>query len=313
MRYLAKAAAGVLLVLAGFEITVRLFALSTDRRFVVDPVLGRVVAAGSVVRWGSEGWGTTHFTANGEIATPHSGGPNVVVLGDSHTEAFQVDDDRKFVSLAERQLWQRGRRLDLRNFGRSGGSMADFVWLTRRLRERLRPAAFVIQLEEYDFDHRAFDSSRPNFFAWRPGGRIELDHAAVLAGSKPPGIAMLGYAEHRLQQIFSKPAGAPVHGGAGGSVTLQAELLREAAGSVPVILLLLPYSPYASNSETFATLRHVLPWPYVDPSTEFLASRERGRDPRTFFNEVPAGAHLNRDGHAIVAALLAAEIERVLR
>jgi len=286
---------------------------------VVDPLLGRVVAGGSVVRWGAEGWGTTHYIANGEIATPHSGGPGVLVLGDSHTEAFQVDDERKFVSVAERWLWQRGRRVDLRNFGRSGGSMADYVWLTRQLRENLRPVAFVIQLEDGDFGPLAFDASRPNHFVMRPDGQLELAHASAPAEppARTPTLKMLAYAEERFQSD-RKPASAAAVLSARASVPLQVQLLREAAANVPVILLRLPYSPYAPTgsdaaSGDFATLCRLLAWPCIDPAAEFLASRRRGHDPRTFLNERPLEAHLNRDGHAIVVQLLADEIERVLR
>lgn len=331
LSYLGKAAGAVVLVLLSFELTVRLFALSHDRQEVADPDFGRVGAAGSTVRWGSEGRGTTHYVADGEIATPHSGGPNVLVFGDSHTEALQVDDHEKFVSVAERLLWQRGLRLDLRNFARTGASMADYVWLTRRFRERFQPTAIVIQLDEHDFDWHAFDPSRANHFVLRPDGRIEVSHFSdsSLPAQQPTtdqGIyrqfKMLGYARYRIRLLFNKPATAPPAPPSGlsttDSVTMQAELLREAAGSVPVILLRLPYSPYSSTRkdlalETFTALRRALPWPYIDPSGEFVESRRLGRDPRTFFNEVPAGAHLNADGHAIVGALLAAEIERALR
>lgn len=327
LRYLARALAAVVTVAMLGEVAVRVFALGRDRETKGDPDRGWVVPAGSVVRWGSEGWGTTHYVGDGEVETPRRGeGPTVAVLGDSHTEAYQVNDSQKFVSVAESLLWRRGKRLDLRNFGRSGCSFADYVWLTRAFRERLRPAAFVIQLDEADFDGHAFDSRKANYFVARPDGRIELVHRPTAPWASAPSWReashLANYVRYRIG-LFSEQPGRQLSTPPSGlstadSVAQQAALLREAASGVPVILMRLPYSPYSSERrdlgwETFTALQRALPdWPLIDTSAEFRASRERGHDPRTFWNSDPFGAHLNADGHAIAGRMLAAELERGL-
>ena len=78
---------------------------------------------GTIVRWGKEGFGTTRYSGDGEIATPFDEGMEVPVLGDSHTEAWQVDDRDKYVSIAETLLWQRHLRVNLRNLGLGGLSL----------------------------------------------------------------------------------------------------------------------------------------------------------------------------------------------
>lgn len=254
------------------------------------------------------------------------------MLGDSHTEALQVNDDIKFVSVAETLLHSRGVPADLRNFGRSGTSMADYVWLAPILRRRFQPAAIVIEIDEYDFDFRAFDPKAPNHFVVRSPETIELIHASGAAAQAEllplvtrwfTGLTrvftLLEYAQYRFNLPRNRAADAEVARLPGLdpvlSVRLQAELLREAAGGTPVILLRLPYSPYPSaiGNPLFTALRQVLPWPFLDPSGAFQKSREQGRDPRTFYNTSLGGGHLNATGHAIVARMLADELDKLLQ
>jgi len=69
----------------------------------------------------------------------------VVVIGDSHTEALQVDDAAKFVSVAETELRRRWQLIDLDNLGFSG-RIADYIRLGPAVMSRYRPVAVVIQL-----------------------------------------------------------------------------------------------------------------------------------------------------------------------
>ncbi len=330
--YIWKSAAGVLAVLLLGELAIRALALSRRRDFRIVPELGRVIPAGTTVRWGAEGFGETHFVADGEIATPYSNGRTVIVLGDSHTEAFQVDDRDKYVSVAETLLHGRGIPADLRNFGRSGLSMADYVWLVPVMRRRFQPAAIVIQIDEHDFDFHAFGPTAGNHFVVRSPTSIEVAHASEAEpqpGPEPRAVRLLNrlvrssqlvdYARYRYELSRNRAEGAaaapPPGLEPGLSIRLQAQLLREAAGETPVILLRLPYAPYAPahTNPAFPALRRVLPWRFLDPSGELLRSREAGHDPRTFYNTPMGGGHLNVAGHAIVARMLADELGNLLR
>jgi len=56
---------------------------------------------------GPGGLATTHYSADGEVRTPHDEGVEILVIGDSNTEGHQVDDAYKYVSVAEADLWSR--------------------------------------------------------------------------------------------------------------------------------------------------------------------------------------------------------------
>ena len=78
-----------------------MFRLDPERPAINDPVFGWTGPEGMVVRWGSEGWGVNRYAAAGEIETARSGGRPIAVLGDSHAEAFQVNKDDNFASVAD--------------------------------------------------------------------------------------------------------------------------------------------------------------------------------------------------------------------
>jgi hypothetical protein len=111
-----------------------------------------------------EGYGVTRFLANGEISTPQdSGRLTVVVLGDSYTEALQVNDDQKFVSVAEGILHEHGQDMNLRNLGASGRCIADYIYIAPFVRRIYAPDIIVLQVTETDFTE-SMDISRQNYF-----------------------------------------------------------------------------------------------------------------------------------------------------
>src|SRR5512143_2260774 len=115
------------------ELVVRLFVIRLPYQRDV-PYRGYVPVDNSTAIWGIEGYGTTHYLSNGEIATPDQTGTPVVILGDSFTEALQVNDKEKYVSVAETILHQRGIQADLHNLGASGRSLADYVYIAPAIR-----------------------------------------------------------------------------------------------------------------------------------------------------------------------------------
>jgi hypothetical protein len=134
--------------------------------------LGVVPVDNAVSVWGVEGYGVTRFLANGEISTPYDSGLSVVVLGDSYTEALQVNDDQKYVSVAENILHERGQEVNLHNLGASGRCIADYVYIAPFIQRTYAPEIIVLQVTETDFTE-SLDISRQNYFSVN-GASIEL-------------------------------------------------------------------------------------------------------------------------------------------
>jgi hypothetical protein len=90
---------------------------------------------------GTEGFGVTCYFANSEIGTPYRGpeGESIVVLGDSYTEATQVSNAEKYVSVTETMLRERGYNVDLHNLGDSNRALADFVYLAPAVNQTYAP------------------------------------------------------------------------------------------------------------------------------------------------------------------------------
>ncbi len=340
VRDVARAGALMLLVLAGLEVLLRTCMYSPGITYVVDAELGKVPGAGTVVVWGTEGHGVTHYVANGEIATPYSDGASVVVLGDSHTEAFQVDDNQKFVSIAEQLLRQRGLKMDLHNLGASGATLADYAYIAPFVHRRYDPTLVVVQIEQSDFGDEGFDQRRVNHFILQ-NNALQLVHIPLLDSGPTAGrwlrrsLALVNYGYFRYEQIHTRQASSDARGEHSidahsarpdqtpGIASLELQALRDAYAGVPVIVLVLPEVPKISNHQIVRedrdyvalvqTVLGVANWSVLDPANGFRDLAAQGRLPRGFANTLPGEGHLNTNGHAVVGASLAARIESMTR
>jgi lysophospholipase L1-like esterase len=340
-RYVVGAVIGLIAVVLTLELLVRYLIMGPGILFVPDPDIGKVPIKGTHVLWGTEGYGHTHYVRNGEIATLSTGGPVVVVLGDSHTEAYQVDDDAKFVSVAEKILRSHGRTVDLRNLGFSGGTMADYAQLGPAIISRYHPVAVVIQLTAADFGAESFDTTRVNHFVRAPNGSLVLMHQNVPVSSPSLGArlkhvsALVNYLQMRYLTIAERRAhgssanhdgsSASASGAERGTIPEQINLLQRAYTGTPVIFLLLPTLPRIESGrivmfdpaqeQLLMTLRNSLSdvsgWQIADPLPAFRQLASQGELPRGFLNTRPGTGHLNTSGHQVVGELLARAIESV--
>jgi hypothetical protein len=326
LLYLGQSAAAALAVLIFFNWSIGMMGLAWPvTAMQADPWVGATFAAGSVVRWGLQGFGITHYVAAGEIATPFNEGPDIVVIGDSRTEAWQVDDDQKYVSLAEKLLWRRGRRVNLRNLGVGGLSMADDAYRAADIGSRHpRPSAVVLQLSDTSFEH-SYDTSAANYFRPRDDGSLELIHRhdgpLILPWWRR--VVLFFYADQRWKKLTrghaqDAPAERPKPEQVARSASMQIQAFRERLGDIPVVILRAPDPPYvhaegAPVSIALQAVRQTVPWPIVDPGERMAALRTQiHRDPATFFNDLPLADHYNRYGNAVLGEMLADEIEHTL-
>jgi hypothetical protein len=103
----------------------------------------------------------------------------------------------------------------------------------------------------------------------------------------------------------------------------QMKLLLEASDGVPLIVVLLPSTPYISGNQVETNdpaheklvefMRRYPQITLVDPQPEFQKLAASGRLPRGFFNGSPGVGHLNKDGNQVVGSLLAQAIGQVFK
>jgi hypothetical protein len=311
---------------------------------------GDIPAVNSAILWGQEGYAITHYEKWREVRTPYRDDRmdnDVIVLGDSFTEGFQVPDNRKFPSIAETFLRQNGYDIDIHNLGRTGLAMGDYVSWIPIYQSLYQPKAIVIQLAQSDFVD-SLDVEQFNYFVAQDNKITNLIHAYDISsgfhqrerkninwgGSQ---IQMLGSRRWSLiQQSMgnlidedSNPEAPNAETGAKSDefnaklAAQQMEMLISASGDVPLIVILLPSAPYIDGDEIlFVDPAHeefkefIKGFPevtIVDPLPKFEQLAATGHLPRGFFNSTPDAGHLNKYGHSIVGSLLAKALEQIIK
>src|SRR5215471_2142940 len=285
VRRIGLALACLLVTFCLLEVLVRLFVLGPGTLFAADPDIGKVPVKGTHVLWGTEGYGHTAYSNDGEITTPFADGAPVVVIGDSHTEALQVDDAAKFPSVAEAETFDAGH---VNSFQKEADGSLRLV-------------------------HRDLRIGSPSL-----GARIK--HASALVNYTQ--LRFLRIAERRAETAAAPRAEGdadPAQAIEWATVPRQLELLHQAYPNVPVILILLPFVPRVDTGTVVAddpeyqrllaiirsTLHGFPGWEVVDPLAAFRSLADRGTLPRGFANSRPGTGHLNVVGHQVVGHLLA--------
>jgi hypothetical protein len=343
-KYACSMVGWIMVSLVIIEISVRVFWGAPALSNINDPDWGRVPAKGSVILYNAEGHGITKYVDDGEISTPFSGGKNIIVLGDSHTEALQVMDAQKYPSITETMLREDGYFFDVRNLGFSGMSIADYIFLAPFVIEKFDPAIVVIQLDGQDFEE-AFDITKSNYFVYGNDGKINLIHKphyyTSVSSAKVRDIlnysSMIVNGFARFQQIFTNNGFLPrsydeqtvfakpqiATQSTADPIPLELETLKLAYRNIKLILVYLPYTPvYTSDNivlddgrfqDVLLNIKAMDGWSVIDPTEKFAKLLDTSQFPRGFDNSLPGKGHLNQMGHRIVAELLVDQVERLLK
>lgn len=322
----------IALVLFATEIMLRVFVESPPSHYVYDAHWGWQPAAGSRVFWGEEGFGHTYYSAHGELATPYDNGVSVVVLGDSHTEAYQVKYQKNFVSVAETLLHRKQFDVNLHNLGKQYSAIPDYVYLAPFIQERYQPKLVVIQLSVQDFFwHEVFSPGKMNRFV-NTDTALEVVHVPPVysdhwLGRIMNNVVLLVQGTKRYRTLFTPKvavATATDEPAITSPEVIRAQLqeLKAAYADTPVVIVMLPYAPTIEDGvlvlnepeydPVLALVEAVDGWHVIDPSAGFQELLEVGQLPRGFFNSLPGQGHLNVYGHQIVGELLADAIIAIL-
>ena len=328
---------GLVALGVGTELAFRSTMSFQSQGVVRDSLRGYLPASGAWVRWTLEGKGLTHYSGAGEISTPFEDGENVPILGDSFTEALQVDNDLKFASVAERLLRERGICLNIRNLGYMGLGIPDYVLAAEKIRATFRPRVVVVQLSASDFGPEAFSADRPVHFRRSLSGELEIElsprqHLQEQGGVGDGALAGIQDAARRLvvvsagrRRLNAWKRGmlgreqVHVRGQAFDLETAldELEMLLKAWDGTILVAVWIPVVPciegrtvqVVQQKEHLAVLslmRIQARMKVVDPTPAFVELYTKHKKlPRGFANSSPGTGHLNQAGHRIVGELLA--------
>ncbi len=180
----ARVAAGIVAALVATELALRIFVTSGAPPRPDIPADS--LDAGRIERRQiEEGVATVHFSERGARLTgnpPMDSGITAIVIGDSYVVAEQVADGETMGAGLERLARANGLALDVRQYGWSGGSPAQYLYAAADVRRRWNPRRIFVTVSANDFDHSALLYSSPRF-------RVPAPDSLVIRGDAiPPGI-----------------------------------------------------------------------------------------------------------------------------
>jgi hypothetical protein len=131
------------------------------------PELGRIYKKGTYIQ-GTEGYSRSKINSLGmrsnEITKKGKNEIRILALGDSYTEAFQVDESNTYTQILEEELKSKtSKKLNVINAGRSGGSPAHYIHLSNFYNKNINQDYTIIQLNDDDFKVDMLDTTR-NFY-----------------------------------------------------------------------------------------------------------------------------------------------------
>jgi hypothetical protein len=169
-RQALRILAGVVPALLVSELVIRQFWV---HQRVTEPDYVKIPTPNTESVWCLEGCGHTHRLSHGERAGYPADAPKVIVLGDSFTEALEVDDDQTYFHVAQEKLAAQGIKLGLVGLGLAGRSVADYVGFAERHKKLFHPVWTVVTIRDDDV---AEDTVRPAKTSFRrgPDGKLAV-------------------------------------------------------------------------------------------------------------------------------------------
>jgi hypothetical protein len=325
--------AGAAAALGVLEIVLRFFvspAYIPRPRIAADSLHLPVVARQQI----EEGIGTAHYSVAG---ARHTGNPPagrdvmVVILGDSYVMAREVADHETMGSQLERTARANGVPLDVRQYGWSGASAAQYLVVSHEVLTRWHPRRVVVALSENDLDLRALNGDWPRLRVDAHGNsRVVGPPMDTVTG--PPYLSTLWMLTERRWATLRRsapswararrgPITAPVSEALRDStpppdsteiVALPAAVVRALAKSYGQNLTLVymaeiglsdGFDPTPAETRFLSTCREI-GVSCVSSRAEMLAARQRGIAAHGLSTRLIGYGHLNANGHGVIAAVI---------
>lgn len=347
-RNVLKAFGGALAALV-FWSAVTALLLWRSPGFVDDPEQGRIYRPGLYVH-GTEGFSWSRMNSLGmrspEVAQKAPGEQRILFLGDSFTEALQVDSDKAYPARVADELSLSGATVTSVNAGRSGASPANYIHLAPWYAERIHPDVVVVQVSGQDF-RKDVENAQRNFYVRRTGQSFETVFNAEFRSTNPfvqrlPALEPV--LEIPLVQLMSQnvwkalAANQPktpfvgaqkksvrANGSSNQPKVVDAALLdwsiEALAEAYPrLVVVYVPHTDFMTGSGNPAEIRDALANACAQHNVRLVDTMGPLEDsfhgariaPSGFANSTPGKGHLNAQGHAIVAAAVAPAVAEEL-
>ena len=131
---------------------------------LLHPISGKYeTRAGSEIRNFREGEASAHFLANGLRLTGNPqipDAPGVLIVGDSHVEAFQVPDEQTMGAVLERKLRASGKQWNAWQYGWSGAEGADYIFAAPMFLEKFPTPYIFLTMNDGDFRTKVGEQAR---------------------------------------------------------------------------------------------------------------------------------------------------------
>ena len=336
-----RTAFGLALALTSGELICRQLFFSPS---VFDKQAGWGFAPGATVVCRTEGAAKGHWDEHGVRRSRTSGGSNerpILVLGDSFTEALQVDDAAVYTAQVEQLISKAGIARRVINVSKSGNSLADYVANAAHYRQLFDPIWTVVQIGDLDCVQEAWDGSGASFMMDPVEKSLRIKKASyldprdrgllrTLAYEASIHSALFAYSLKRSQDLKEWWLAEPPMFNASGAkprgriterkdypIEGELEMLRGAYSDRLTILYTTPfYSPTLSQpaSEVDARLKAFARSKRISViwlSDMYKRMAEENAAANGFANTRPFKGHWNETGHKEIAELLAAELIRI--
>jgi hypothetical protein len=180
--------ASLVVSVAAFEVALRAIGYQQPVWYQPDPRLGWRLRPGMAAWFTNEGRGFVRVNAEGmrdrdHVAGKAAGTYRIAVLGDSYSEALQVDREQAYWSLLPEELaacgFRKGKRIEVLNFGISGYGTAQEYLMLQSTAIRYQPDLVLLQFTNgNDVRNNSFaleaEKDRP-FFMLGADGELRLD------------------------------------------------------------------------------------------------------------------------------------------
>ncbi len=278
---------------------------------------------------------------NKKISEKRNDKIRIIILGDSTTEAEQVNLDKSYASLLEKKLNESSRAYEIFNLGFSGRAIPDYISYADGYIEKFSPDFFIIQINYDDFTSDATGKDKQNYIRVNQENNLEIVHNTH-AGNETNRMIydksgwfqpIVAYTVTNVPisnpaDIFKKPAPKTIEDPNSWKKTLtenapaliewQLAKIQEKYGN-KIAFIYTSTAPsihdgkIAENEDpTVIEIKELiqekcakLDIPLIDTSDQFVSYyKQTGKMPRGFANTMPGGGHLNEGGHQIVAKML---------